>query len=107
MREGWRPGDIAIDYTYQESWLLTAAGDTADAVRHLDATLNALPTLGVRVIELPFQSAALVRAMALRADIAAQRGERHERRRWAGAVAALWFRADPDLSPVLRRMQEQ
>jgi hypothetical protein len=104
LRKGWRPGDIAINYTYQESWLLVATGDTAAAVKHLDGTLDALPTLGTRVLDLPFQAGALVRAMALRADLARQRHERANEMKWANAVAALWSHADPALDSLVGRL---
>ena len=104
-RKGLRPGDVAIDYTYQEALLLLAAGDSATAAEHLDRTLDALPTLSVYVLSFPSQAAALVRAMALRADLGVKRGEREKAKRWAAAVAALWSHADPDLQPVVERMR--
>ncbi|HEX6405933.1 MAG TPA: protein kinase, partial [Gemmatimonadales bacterium] len=43
-RRGLRPGDVAFDGTYHEARLLLALGDTAEAIRLLDLSLNALPT---------------------------------------------------------------
>ena len=104
-RRGGRPGDVAIDYTFLESWLLLSLGDSAGAARHLDRSLDALPTLGTYLLNQPAQSAALVRAMVLRADLAHAAGDRAMARRWAGAAAALWARADPELQPVVERMR--
>ena len=36
MRRASRPGDLALDYTYQEAWLRVAIGDSAAGVRQLD-----------------------------------------------------------------------
>lgn len=102
---GLRPGDVAIDYTYLESWTLAAAGDTAAAILHLDQTLEALPTLGTYVLNNPAQSAGLVRAMGLRAELAAALGDEATARRWANAVATLWATADPELQPYVARMR--
>ena len=104
-RRGLRPGDVAVDYTFGEASLLLAAGDTAAAVAHLDQTLDALPTLSVYSLTFPAPAAALARAMVLRADLAARRGERATARRWASAVSTLWSHADPELAPVVQRMR--
>ena len=100
-----RPGDVTIDYTYLESWLLTAIGDTSEAISRLDLTLEAMPTLGSYLLDLPSQAAALVRAMALRAELAAARGDTATAARWAGVVATFWAGADAELQPDLRRMR--
>jgi eukaryotic-like serine/threonine-protein kinase len=104
-RSGNRPGDVSPDYTFLESWLMVSIGDTAEAVAHLDQSLDALPTLGVYFLNYPAQSAGLVRAMALRAEIAAAAGDRAAARRWSGAVATLWASADPELTPYVQRMR--
>ncbi|NUQ22271.1 MAG: serine/threonine protein kinase [Gemmatimonadaceae bacterium] len=101
-----RPGDVTIDYTYLESWLLVAVGDTSEAIDHLDLTLEATPTLGEYLLDLPSQSAALVRAMVLRAELAHARGDSATAARWGGVVSTLWAHADPELEPQLRRMRE-
>ena len=104
-RHNERPGDVAPDYTYLESWLMAAAGDTAAAVAHLDGTLEALPTLGNHVLDFPAQSAGLVRAIVLRADLAAAAGDSATAQRWARAAAALLSRADRELRPTVERMR--
>jgi hypothetical protein len=105
LRRTLRPGDVSVDYTYQEAWLLAAIGDSAAATAHLDRSLDALPTLGVYLVTFPSHVAGLVRAMALRADLAARRGDAATARRWARPVVALWSRADPALQPVVARMR--
>jgi len=99
-----RPGDAPMDYVYVESWMLAALGDTAAATTHLDQPLEALPTLGTYVMEYPAHSAALVRAMGLRAELAAAAGDRATAARWAKAVATLWAKADPELQPYVTKM---
>jgi hypothetical protein len=99
-----RPGDTSMDYTYMESWMFSFLGDTAGAIRHLDRSLEALPTLGAFVLDYPAHSAALVRAMGLRAELAAAVGDKATAARWGGAVAVLWAHADPELQPYVRRL---
>ncbi|MFL5560595.1 MAG: protein kinase domain-containing protein [Gemmatimonadaceae bacterium] len=101
-----RPGDTALDYTFVESWLFTSIGDTAAAARHLDASLDALPTLGAFLLDYPSHSAAFVRAMGLRAEIAAASGDRATAARWARPVTVLWAHGDPEVQPYVRRMCE-
>ena len=99
-----RPGDTSMDYTYMESWMLAALGDTAGATAHLDRSLEALPTLGGFILNYPAHSAALVRAMGLRAELAAAAGDTASAARWGAAVATLWSHADPELQPYVRTM---
>jgi hypothetical protein len=47
----------------------------------------------------------VVRAMALRADLAAAAGDRVTATRWADGVATLWQSAEPALRPVAERMR--
>ena len=104
-RRDLRPGDLSIDFAYQEAWLLAALGDTAGAVQLLDRLLGALPTLGSFLLSQVPQAAALVRSMALRAELAARRGETGTMRSWATAVVTLWGDADPELETVMARMR--
>jgi len=100
-----RSGDIAIENVYQEAWLLVAVGDTAAALERLDRSLSALPALGTALLDQVPQAAGLVRAMALRAELAAAAGDATAAARWARAVTALWRGADPDLGTVVARME--
>jgi hypothetical protein len=105
MRDGYRPGDISLDHTVQEAWLRANIGDTVVAAHQLDLVLDALPTLGVQAVLEPAQSAAVGRAMALRADLAFARRDKTTSRRWATAVVELWKNADPALAPTIARMR--
>jgi hypothetical protein len=99
-----RPGGISLDLTVTDAWLYAATGDTAEAARHLDLTLTALPTLSAYMAREPAMSAAVGRAMALRADLAAAMHDRSTASLWAGRVLTLWAHADPALQPTIRRM---
>ena len=106
MRALGRPGELSIYLTYQEAWLLLQVGDTASAVRQLDATLTALPTLNPELLLDHVQDAPfLVRAMALRSDLAANAGDQRTAERWGTAVAELWSGADEPLAGVVARMK--
>ncbi|MGH7652229.1 MAG: protein kinase domain-containing protein [Gemmatimonadaceae bacterium] len=105
LRENDRPGDVSPDVTYQEAWLLAAMGDTAGAVRKLDLSLGALPTMRNTLLDYVPQAAGLVRAMILRANLAQATNDTIAARRWAAAVATLWSRADSPLQPTVRRMR--
>ncbi|HET9454300.1 MAG TPA: serine/threonine-protein kinase [Gemmatimonadaceae bacterium] len=104
-RRNRTPGGMAIDYTFTTSWLLAAAGDSSGASRHLDQTLEALPTLGRSAVWELAQAAALGRSMIWRADLALARGDMQNASRWAAAVSTLWKNADVELQPVVSRMR--
>lgn len=103
-------GAIASNVILLEARLWLQAGDTSGALQHLDGTLSALPTIGLdavggeAVVSVP-QASALVRSMALRAEIAARDGDATNARRWAQAVVQLWSGADPALKPVVEQMK--
>jgi hypothetical protein len=103
-RQHMLPGEISLDYTYQEAWASAAIGDTAGAASSLDLVLNALPSVSALKFREPAAAAALGRAFALRAELAAAGGDRASARRWSRSVLALWGHADPELKPVLDRM---
>ncbi len=100
-----RPGDIALDFTFQVAWLRAASGDTSGATRQLDRVLGSLSTLSAVSVREAASAAAAHRAMALRAELAARRGESNERRKWARAVVDLLAGADPPLQPIVARMR--
>ncbi len=105
LRTRARAGDVAINGTYAEAGTLLQLHDTAAAVALLDLSLQALPTLGTALLEQPEQMGCAIRAMALRAELAARSGDRALAARWGGAVNALWGNADPPLAPVVARMR--
>jgi hypothetical protein len=107
LRGGQRPGDLSIDGVFLEAWILVEVGDTAAAVRRLDRSLGALRGHGTYLVtEMP-QAGGLVRAMALRATLAAAVGDTAIGRRWAEAVVVLWSETDVrELQEVVMRMSE-
>jgi hypothetical protein len=104
-RRPLRPTDWSLDYIYQEAWLRSAMGDTTAAIAELDRSLNSISALSAPALREPAASAAVGRAMALRAELAARTGDSNSSRRWARAVAALWARADAPLQPTVSRMK--
>ena len=105
LRQNLRQGDIAFDATYHEARLLLAIADTARAIRLLDLSLEALPTLGTYLLDQLPQVATLVRGMALRAELAARAGDQTTVRHWAQNVVTLWSAADPELQPTVQKMR--
>jgi len=99
------PGDVALDFTVQEAWLRMSIGDTTVAIRQLDRVLNALPTLGPWATREEAQSAAVGRALVLRAELAASMGEVAERQRRAREALILWQHADASFRPTLERLR--
>jgi tRNA A-37 threonylcarbamoyl transferase component Bud32 len=104
-REATRPGDVSLAFTVQEAWLRASIGDVAAATNQLDLVLNALPTLGVFAVREEAQSAAIGRALALRAELAAKTGDVVQRRQRAREALALWQHADPSMGPTLDRLR--
>jgi tetratricopeptide (TPR) repeat protein len=104
-RRSLRPADIMIDGVFPESAALFAIGDARGAVAWLDPTLRTLRFSASQDLTTVARAGALVRAMALRADLATRLDDTLTARRWAGAVVALWSGADPFLRPVVQRMQ--
>jgi serine/threonine protein kinase len=104
-RKDVQPADRSIDVLYPEACLLDAMGDERMAIAWLDPTFAALPLTAPEMFtDLP-RAGALVRAMALRAELAERAGDRAEVTRWARPVAILWSDADSFLQPIVRRMQ--
>ena len=105
LRRGYLPGDVALDNTFQEAWLLTAVGDSARAERHLCVPLSALPTMGRGLVSDVPQAAAVGRSLAFCARAAARRGDTATAQRWARGLATLWATADPPLQPVVAEIR--
>jgi hypothetical protein len=106
MRRASRPGDLSLDYTYQEAWLKTAMGDTVGAIQQLDLALGALPTLSGMALKEVGAAAAVGRAITLRADLANSQHDAPAATRWSAALVALWSGADAELQPTVSRMRE-
>jgi tetratricopeptide (TPR) repeat protein len=104
LRAG-RFAERPADAVYPEAWLLAAAGDVPAAIAWLDQLLLALPEKAPRVVTEPIEAAALVRAMALRAELAARVGDAANARRWSRAIALLWSGADDQGRGIVHRME--
>lgn len=96
--------DLTFDGVLPEAYIWRALRDMPRAAAHLDPPLSALPRLSLGLADMA-PAVALVRAMALRAELAAEMGDRTTARRWARAIAILWRDADPFLLPVVQQMQ--
>jgi len=101
MRRGLASNKISVAPTYQEALLMAQAGDTVGAIRHLDGILNGLSTIPAVMFDNVAEAAALVRAMAYRAALAAARHDTATADRWNTAVNALWRDADPGVRGTL------
>jgi len=104
-RRALRPTDWSLDYIYQEAWVRAAMGDTAAAIAELDRSLNSISSLSAPALKEPAASAAVGRAMAFRAELAARMGDSASARRWARAVVALWAHSDAPLQQTVSRMK--
>jgi hypothetical protein len=105
-RQNVQPGNRSIDVLLPEARLLVSLGDDRGAIDWLDPTLAVLAEASPEMFtDLP-RAGALVRAMALRAELADRVGDRATAARWAQAVIALWAGADPFLIPRIHRMQQ-
>jgi hypothetical protein len=63
--------------------------------------------LGPYLLDHVQDAAFLVRAMALRSDLAAKSGDQRTAQRWGAAVADLWMGADAPLQGEVARMRER
>jgi len=97
------PGATTFDAVFIESWVRASAGDTLEAERELDASLDALPASTNRLLEDIGLAASLPRMMVLRVELGASRHEAGSARA-AQAVCDLWAGASAALQPVRLRM---
>ena len=87
-----------------------ALGDSVSALRAvkrlIDSTLIFTPLeASISGVGIAFPAAIWPRAMLLRADLEAARGNRVEARKWYGRLAALWAKADAELMPIVERVK--
>lgn len=97
-----RPGDLTAEFTLAEAEVHLALGDTAGALAELDRSLLALEALPLTVLDRVEETAGLLRAMRLRAELAEARGDPRTAARWRGALATLWSGGDSRLRRTLR-----
>ncbi|MDH4131614.1 MAG: hypothetical protein OEV95_07380, partial [Gemmatimonadota bacterium] len=100
------PATMTFDTSLPIARLLTAAGDTAGAIRWLDQSLASVRFRDHAKFGDPVEVATLVRAMMLRATLAAETGDRTQARRWASAVVALWNQAEAAFQQDVQQMRD-
>ena len=100
-----KPGDVSLDQTIGEAWLSMVLGDSVAAMKRLDLTLTALPTVTPYIVYEPGMAASVGRAMVFRADLAAATHDAGTAALWAGRVLTLWAHSDPSVAPILVRMR--
>jgi tetratricopeptide (TPR) repeat protein len=105
VQEAFTSADLQPELTYQEGFLWAAVRDTAAAEAFLDLSLENLPAAPAKLLSGPVDAASLVRAMALRAQLAARRGDPARARRWAAAVDTLWSGGDPEIRAFASRLK--
>ena len=88
-----------------EAELYLLAGDSTGARAALSRILDALPVLSSSFVNGELGAGSLPRVMALRAELAAAEGDSTMARELAAGVVALWTHADPELQPLVVRMQ--
>lgn len=98
-------GEISMDVVYGEAWLRTQLADTLGATRDLDRALRGLPVATTRILYKAAMAASLVRAMALRAELAYKAGDRPKAKYWADAVYSLWGRGDFTTQSTLEKVR--
>ena len=69
---------------------MTQLGDSTAAAAFLDLSLSALPTQRTALLTETPQAAGLIRAMALRAELADAAGDAATARRWGRSCGTLW-----------------
>jgi tRNA A-37 threonylcarbamoyl transferase component Bud32/tetratricopeptide (TPR) repeat protein len=104
-RAGLHAGDMTIDAVYAEAAVLASLSDANDAIAWLDPVIDSMSFAPPQQLADVARAGPLVRAMALRADLAHAEGDRAAAKKWARAVIILWSDADPFLTPVVERMR--
>jgi tRNA A-37 threonylcarbamoyl transferase component Bud32/tetratricopeptide (TPR) repeat protein len=98
------PASRTFDTIFPQAWLLAALGHGREAMDRLDPTLAVVGEIAPRGLELPVHAGSLVRAMALRAELARRTDDPATARRWARAVLALWQHGEDAVQPLVGRM---
>ena len=104
-RKGSQASDLDFEAILPEATILSAAGGHGAAISRVDPTLSDLRHMSLQLVNSPVGAALLVRAMALRADLAMTVGDSANARKWARPVTLLWSNADPFLMPLVQRMR--
>jgi hypothetical protein len=97
---GFEPTETALT----EAHLYLLRGDSLTATATLARALDGITVAPNVFLHTELLAGTLPRAMALRAELAAARGEREVAQHWAAGAAALWSNAETPLQPVARRL---
>jgi hypothetical protein len=98
-------GPPTPDILLPEARLWLRLGDTSVAKQHLDLVLSNPRAYDPEdLTEEPANVASFIRAMALRAELAAAERDTAGARRWGVAVSTLWRGADNDVQALLKRV---
>ena len=92
------------DALFPEAWLFVRLQESRTAMHWLDILLDRLYGKALNAPTNPVEAGPLVRAMALRAELAATAGQSDTARLWARSVSTLWSDADRPQQPVVARM---
>jgi len=99
------PEERSPEALYVEARLFVLLGDKAAVPPWLDPMLGAVRRMDPEVVAKLANAATLVRAAALRAELASEAGDSATAGRWARFVTILWSSADDFLQPTVRAMQ--
>jgi hypothetical protein len=99
-------GEVTMDIVFQEAWLHTAIGDDAGAARALDRALKGMSRAPTNLLIGPVYPTAFVRAMMLRAKLAAKSGDKATNQLWLNAARELWSNADPEVKATVAAVPE-
>jgi hypothetical protein len=104
-RGGVRAWDVTVDAVYGEAAILASLSDPEGAIGWLDPLLDSLAFVPPQRFIDVARAGPFVRAMALRADLANERGDTARSKKWAQSVIALWSHPDVFLQPTVDRMR--
>jgi hypothetical protein len=101
-----RAHEVTPDLLHAEASALATLGDARAALEWLSPTLDSISATAPQTLANVANAGTLVRAMVLRANLAAELNDRPAARAWARAVLTLWSKPDPFLLPTATRMRE-
>jgi hypothetical protein len=100
-------GPVAPDQAVAYATMLLSLRDSTEAIAQLDAMLDGLWRSRNILLEVTPQAGAIGRAILLRAQLAARRGDRQAAQRRVRDVDLLWRNADPQLRMPLDSLRRQ
>jgi serine/threonine protein kinase len=97
-------GPVTPDIALPAARFTLATGDTLETIAWLDRTIGAVSAFDPQLLRDPVVMSSLMRAIAMRADLAFRIGNKADARRWASVISQMWSRADPELRPIVQQM---